>query len=143
MKKLTALLLATLIAGAAQTHHGFTGRYDSSKPIFLSGKVAKADFGYPHATIELNVSGGTAPQEVTKEFGSGLTAINKGKVKVELPPVREFNSLNKRVKVGDTIQMVVLRNCESPHQLRAQWINPADKRAVLRSGRWQTEVNGC
>ncbi|MDO5632386.1 MAG: DUF6152 family protein [Paracoccus sp. (in: a-proteobacteria)] len=144
MKPLLSLTLAAaLIAGAAQAHHGFTGRYDRSTPIFLNGAVTQADFGYPHAVIGLNLSAGSAPQALVDEFGPGLVSMDSGMVTVELPPVRQFNALEARVAVGDTIQMVVLRNCEAPHQLRAQWINPADDQPVLRSSRWQEEVAAC
>ena len=39
--------------------------------------------------------------------------------------------------------MVVLRNCDPPHQLRAQFVAPAQGDPVLRVGKAQQEVTRC
>lgn len=143
MKKAALLaLIPALIAGTAMAHHGFTGRYDRSTPIYLTGEVTRADFGYPHAEITLRLTDGSAPQAALTEF-PGLVTMTEGEVTVELPPVRIFNALDGRVRVGEPVEMVVLRNCEAPHQLRAQWVDPADGEPVLRASRLQEEVDGC
>jgi hypothetical protein len=58
-KRLAAAVLAgTLAALPALAHHGWS-RYESDKPITLTGKVVEASYTYPHATIKLDVSGKT------------------------------------------------------------------------------------
>ena len=51
--------------------------------------------------------------------------------------------LDGRVNPGDRVAVIVLRNCEPPHQLRGQWVRPARGEAVIRGGTLQAEVEGC
>ncbi len=146
---IAAALAASLAAGAALAHHGFGGEYDRSTPIYLEGVVEQAFFGYPHAEIVLtaDASVDNAPGVVAEgEFGDGLTfwrAELGPSVEIEFPPVRRFFDLDGRIAPGDRIGVVVLRNCEPPHQLRGQWVAPAEGDPVVRSGRMQNEVSGC
>ena len=143
-----AVVLMLLGAGAA-AHHGFTGRYDRSAPIYLEGVVVEAYFGYPHAELTLEVDPdavGIALPAGAAEFADGLTYWRDPlgpRPEIEFPPTRGFFDLDGRVRPGDRVAVVALRNCEPPHQLRGQWIAVPDGTAVLRSGRVQDEVDGC
>lgn len=132
---------------AALAHHGFSGRYDRSTPLWIEGVVTDASFGFPHSTLVLDTGAGALPVDLPEsavEFADGLAILPEaGEVAVEFPPVGRFNGLEDRVGVGDRIQLVVLRNCEPPHQLRVQWIAPATGEPVVREGRMQEEVAAC
>ncbi len=139
--------LSVLAASAALAHHGFGGRYDRSTPVWLEGVVEDAFFGYPHAEIVLRADRdpdlGDLPVTAS-EFDAGL-AVYEGDdtVEIEFPPVQLFFALEGRIDVGDRIAVIVLRNCEPPHQLRGQWVRLADGEQVLRRGTMQEEVLGC
>jgi hypothetical protein len=50
--------LAVLLAGAAipvRAHHGFVGKHEFSRPLYLAGRVTNAYIGYPHARLTLDV----------------------------------------------------------------------------------------
>lgn len=144
-----ALTIAGLAASVALAHHGFGGQYDRSAPIYLEGVVAEAYFGFPHAEVVIDADPeiATAPEEIMSgEFAAGLTFWREElgqRLEVEFPPVTDFFELGGRVSAGDRIGLVVLRNCEAPHQLRAQWITPNEGAPVLRTGRMQSETPGC
>lgn len=80
------------------------------------------------------------------EFAAGL-AVWKAELgeapEIEFPPVRRFFALEERIQPGDRIALIALRNCEPPHQLRAQWVAPESGPPVVRSGRMQSEVERC
>lgn len=145
-----SFLVAGLLAGStALAHHGFSGRYDVSIPIYLRGVVEAAYFGLPHTEITLTIDPSAGAPELAgtgAEFNDGLVpwSAELGKrVEIEFPPVARFFDLDGRVSIGDTVAVVVLRNCEPPHQLRGQWIAPEAGEPVVRSGRMQSEIGGC
>lgn len=139
------LSLAALTAGA---HHGFTGRYDASQPLWLAGEVTRVYFGQPHPEVTIRVpqalaapgaaptgDAGPAPRVRPDTLGREL--------KIEFPPLRPFFDLGSRVRPGDRVSVIALRNCEPPHQLRGQWIQPALGEPVERRGRVQYQVERC
>ncbi|MEM8625173.1 MAG: hypothetical protein AAGG47_16845 [Pseudomonadota bacterium] len=98
--------------------------------------------------IDVDPDATVAPAPVaTRDFATGLTfwrAALGRKVEVEFLPVARFFALEGRVEVGDRIALVVLRNCEAPHQLRAQWVAAPEGPPVIREGTMQTEeLGGC
>jgi hypothetical protein len=138
---------ALIIVGCALpltvlAHHGFSGRYDRSAPVWLAGTVTAASFGLPHSVITLTPDT-TLPPDVG-EFADGLvTWTGADPVTVEFPPVARFFDIGDMIAVGDRIGLVALRNCDEPHQLRGQWVQPATGVPVVREGRMQEEVAGC
>lgn len=149
IKTITASVILAGISAAAFAHHGFTGEYDTTRPLWLQGTVKTAVFQYPHAIVELAVESNELRREKpgSADFLTTIPLIDTtytGKtVKLEFPPIQRFNSLDGKVKAGEKVSLIVYRNCESPHQLRVQWIRLGDGTEVVRSGRVQTEVQGC
>ena len=134
---------------AVFAHHGFSGRYDDAKPIYVEGEVISASFRRPHPIIEMRV----APElQAPKALPAGeefLRAVqvrpeDRGRVvDVEYPPVRIFFDLGGRIGPGDRIATIVYQNCRPPHQLRGQWIRLSNGETVVRRGTTQTEEAGC
>lgn len=142
--------LSTLcLAGAVQAHHGVTGRYDAATPIVLSGTVTAATFSPPHPVLSVRVDRAELPAfrvgRPAEYFGPTVVrAEDVGQVReIELSPVRMFYNLADRVRVGDRIVIVALRNCLSPGQLRSTWLRLSDGTVVSYTGDWAPGVNGC
>ena len=51
------LVAATLVvvAGSAAAHHSVSGQYDASRPLTLTGVIAKVDWINPHVYLHLDV----------------------------------------------------------------------------------------
>jgi hypothetical protein len=58
VRMISWLACASLLAAApALAHHSFSGEYDSTKPITLTGKVTKVEWTNPHARFYIDVKG--------------------------------------------------------------------------------------
>ena len=56
VRLISLLACASLVAAApALAHHSFSGEYDSTKPITLTGKVTKVEWTNPHARFYIDV----------------------------------------------------------------------------------------
>jgi len=137
------------LTGIVSAHHGVTGRYDASAPIILHGTVTAATFSPPHPVFtvrgeakELPATNLGRPDEY---FGPLRTRAEDVGVErdVELSPVRLFYDLADRIRVGDQVTIVALRNCLSPHQLRSTWLRLPDGEVVSYTGDWAPGVDGC
>lgn len=133
----------------ALAHHGFSGRYDDARPIYVEGEVITASFRRPHPVIELRVDEDLSPPAGLPEGAEFADLLevreeDRGRIiDVEYPPVNLFFGLEGRISAGDRIATIVFQNCRPPHQLRGQWIRLADGTAVVRRGRMQSEDAGC
>lgn len=133
----------------AIAHHGFGGRYDDARPIYVEGIVRSASFRRPHPLIEMQVDDDLrTPTELPQgeEFADIVEVREEDRgriIDVEYPPVRLFFGLEGRIATGDRIATIVFQNCRPPHQLRGQWIRLPDGEAIVRRGRMQTEEAGC
>lgn len=143
------LIGSPILARQALAHHGFTGAYDSGRPIYVAGEVIRATFRRPHPMIEVRVDAGLQrPKDLPdgKEFADILEVRpeDRGRIiDIEYPPIGLFFNLSDRIEPGDSIATIVFQNCRPPHQLRGQWLRLADGEAVVRRGRMQTEDAGC
>lgn len=52
---LAGLLHAASAPRSAFAHHGFSGRYDFTRPYYLAGRLAQSYIGFPHARLTLRV----------------------------------------------------------------------------------------
>lgn len=139
-------LLGTVPAGA---HHGFTGAYDASRPIFMEGTVQRVTVAYPHVELTLQVTAraqvpGTLPKIDDlgiPELMKLMTSAAPGSYALQVAGLQ--SELEGRIAAGDRIALVALRNCLPPNQHRTRWIRVASGEVVSLSGRTQTEVAGC
>lgn len=144
-----ALAVLVLSGDAALAHHGVTGRYETSRPIVLTGTVTRASFSPPHPVLSVRVEAAELPAgEVDRpdEFTGPFVARpdDVGQVReVEFSPVRTFYDLGDRVRVGDRVLVLALRNCLPPHQLRSSWIQLPDGQVVSYTGGLHRRVDGC
>ncbi|MGL4728640.1 MAG: DUF6152 family protein [Bosea sp. (in: a-proteobacteria)] len=137
------------IGGAALAHHGFTGRYDASRPIWIEGTVESSAFAPPHPVIAVRVDGAARPPAdlaLPTELAGPLAARPEDtgqRVEVEFPPVSTFYQMGSQIRVGERVAIIALRNCNAPHQLRSQWVRAAAGTVIERGGRMSGQVNGC
>ncbi|MGL4635847.1 MAG: hypothetical protein ACRCWF_07700 [Beijerinckiaceae bacterium] len=138
---------AFAVATAVLGHHGFTGRYDTDKPVWLTGTVTAASFSPPHAVLAVQISPTLPPSMVMpSEITGPLIAPleDSGQIRqIEFPPVGDFFQLSDKVRIGDRVEVIALRNCRPPHQLRSQWIRIADGSVTQRVGRLSYMARGC
>ena len=138
----------------AWAHHGFNGRYDLSKPVWIEGVVTKAYFGQPHAELSIRTAASLAVPSPLPDLAESSSFLSAGSlvviqelrgqvVRVELPPTGQFFSLERRIKVGDRVAVIAVRNCESPFQLNGQWVKAGNGAPVARSGSMSYMVKGC
>ncbi len=48
-----AVAAGLAIARPVLAHHGFAGRYDFSRPLYVAGRIASSWFGFPHARLSI------------------------------------------------------------------------------------------
>jgi hypothetical protein len=145
------LVLLTATAGLHESgaHHGGNGRYDASRPIYLRGTVVTATFAAPHAVMTIAVEAAEPPTLSENERADfrGDVMVRSEDVgvtrQIEFAPIGVFFSLSDRVSLGDRVEVIAMRNCDAPHQLRSQWIRLADGELVMRTGGRHRTVDGC
>jgi hypothetical protein len=154
---LAILTLTTVWTDNARAHHGFQGRYDSSRLMYLQGTVQEARWQSPHSVLVVQVpdriSIPDSVRQSTQLNQLGRNAVQRltipqnllGRVQqVEFPPVGSMTRpLRDRLRSGGQIRLLVYRNCDRPHQLRVQFAQMTDGTTVVRPGTVQTEVIGC
>jgi hypothetical protein len=91
VRLISLLACASLVAVApALAHHSFSGEYDSTKPVTLTGKVTKVEWTNPHARFYIDVKGDDgattnwnlelASPNVLKRQGWSSTSLKEGDV---------------------------------------------------------------
>lgn len=149
-----ALALAFVLSGAARAHHGFDGRYDLAAPFWIEGVVVEAYFGHPHSEVTVQVSDDIALPEPLPDLGPAAGFLDAQVLSVpedivgrtvvlELPPTPQYSSLSDRIRVGDRVAAVAVRNCGPPYQLNVQWLRLPDGDVESRTGAMSYMVEGC
>jgi hypothetical protein len=139
------------IAVPALAHHGFSGAYNAAQPIYIEGVVEKVEISAPHVEMTLSAPAGiTVPAALEriediniKNALSKTVAAQPGSYEIQMAGTAFVRALNNRVKVGDRIALVALRNCQPPHEHRSRWIRLASGEIVTVTGHTQAEVEGC
>lgn len=146
--------LVILASNIASAHHGFSGSYDLSRPIWIEGTVVASYFGQPHAELTIRTPADLAAPSSRPDLAEAAAFLDAGAlavlpetrgrtIKLELPPTQQYFGLGPRVALGDRIAAVAVRNCERPHQLNVQWLRLADGEIVARSGAMNYMVKSC
>ena len=146
---IAAGLLTLAFAVPALAHHGFTGAYDASTPIYMQGTVQAVTVAYPHAEMTIQISDtATVPAELTdisdlaiENVMEIMTVAEPGTYDLQVSGLQE--ELEGNIAVSDEIALVALRNCLPPNQYRTRWIQLDSGTIASFAGRAQTEVNGC
>jgi hypothetical protein len=142
------MLLAALVVPAL-AHHGFTGRYDTNNPIWIEGVVESLATAPPHPTMQVRLDDPArsasvivAPSELTGPIRALTDGAGRA-VEVEFPPVPDFFSMGEKLRVGNRVAVIALRNCQPPHQLRSQWVRLTSGNLIQRVGRLSYQSRGC
>jgi len=154
-----AFVLATILTRPA--HHGSTGHYDRTRPVYLSGTVVTADWGYPHATMTVDVPEGLRVPADAGRFATldelndrpivdSLSARPPGRVEILFPPdiMADVVPSDDRPERGDRAEAVVFRRCDQGNswdgELRVQAVATPSGRVVFRSAGTRTRYSdGC
>jgi hypothetical protein len=156
------ITVATIMAAAtpAQAHHGFTGRYDASQPLYLQGTVTAASYGYPHALITIDpTEAGPPPVDLRNlseadyqrlggrqvvSSAAPVRPTGEGTLTLLLPPPMTTTVADRadRPTVGANVGAVAYRECRTG-ELRVQLLRISAGERVVRTGVVQTEVDGC
>ncbi|WP_020579377.1 DUF6152 family protein [Actinopolymorpha alba] len=158
---LSAAAVGTVVLGGfaapALAHHGGTGDYDASRPIYLSGTVIKASYGYPHAVLQIRVPAKpSAPADLGdvwdirgREFWQGEPVVEGAGQDRELllPPdiTGTIGSMDNRPGEGDTVSAIAYRRCDGDEyddELRVQLISFAGER-LKYEGTITRITDGC
>lgn len=151
---LLALLTVVMPSSLAFGHHGFHGRYDLSKPVWVEGVVLRSYFGNPHSVLTVQVPADLEMPEAPPTLGPAASFLSTAAlhvptdlpgqtVQLELPPTPQYSTLGGRVSAGDRIAAVAIRNCEPPHQLNVQWLHLADGSVESRRATMSYMVRKC
>jgi Family of unknown function (DUF6152) len=146
---LTAGLICLVFAVPSHAHHGFTGEYDATRPIYIEGTVQQVTVAYPHVEMTIEVAdAASVPGELPDISALGIEGVmdlispaEPGTYDLQIAGLQE--ELEGNIASGDKIALVALRNCLPPNQYRSRWIRIASGEVVSLAGRTQTEVNGC
>jgi hypothetical protein len=163
LRRITAIMAVASFCGVlafattlttAFAHHGFTGRYNIAQPVWIEGEVVRVYFGQPHPLVTVRTAANMSAPTQRPALGAAADSIGdralvvradtRGReVRIEFPPVQMFFDLDRKVAVGDRVAIIAFRNCNAPHQLRGQWIQPKTGNAIARGGRVKYQVEGC
>lgn len=151
------------LAAPAAAHHGGTGDYDGSRPLYLRGTVTDVRYGYPHAVLEIDVPNDLAvPEDLAgregvelirgREYWQGAPSAEGagGHRELLLPPdmTGTIGAMPNRPAVGDEVSAIVYRRCDeeddSPYagELRVQWLAFADE-TLTYQGTITRITDGC
>lgn len=139
-------------------HHGGSGSYDSSKPLYLKGTVLSARYGQPHGTFKIRVP---ADLQVPADLGDVArlrghdtwdappSAVGAGEDReLLLPPdlTAEVDAMARRPGEGDEIAALVYQRCDTrgpwANELRVQMLYASDRVMPYR-GTATRFTDGC
>jgi hypothetical protein len=118
--RVTVALCVALAAGSAWSHHGFSGRYDLSAPVWIEGEVVSAYLGQPHAELTIRTSANLSVPSPLPDLGTAESFLNAqdltvraeaqdATVRVELPPTQQYFGLGNRVNAAQTARHRIWR----------------------------------
>lgn len=157
---LAAMLTALAPAQGAEAHHGFGGRYDRSKPLYIEGQITQATYIQPHGLITVEPSPPSPPpadllrlndrqysdlggrEVVTK--AQPIQATGGGVLVLLLtPPMTSVVAGRPAPPArGQSVGAIVFKEC-STGELRVQLLRVSATDTLVRQGVLQREVDGC
>lgn len=155
-----ALLTLMAPAPTAQAHHGFNGRYDRSKPLYIEGQITQATYIQPHGLITIEPSPPSPPPADLLELTTNSYARLGGRevvtraqpiqatgggvlVLLLTPPMTsEVAARTAPPARGQRVGAIAYREC-STGELRVQLLRMSATDTLVRAGVLQREVEGC
>jgi hypothetical protein len=156
------VVLIALVAPApiAQAHHGFGGRYDRSRPLYIEGQITQATYIQPHGLITIEPSPPSPPPEdllrlndrqysdlggrevVTRS--QPIQATGGGVLVLLLTPPMTSTVAGRPAPParGQSVGAIVFKEC-STGELRVQLLRLSPTETLVRQGVLQREVDGC
>jgi hypothetical protein len=143
----------------AAAHHGYEGRYDASRPLYVKGVVTDRSDGYPHGLIIIDPAPPTGPPpDLAALDAADYEALGGRRVVSRARPVRATGSgslallltpamstdvaeLEHPPKRGDVVGALVFRECDTD-ELLVQLLRLSARERVVRGG-VHGDVNGC
>ncbi|MBA3477298.1 MAG: hypothetical protein H0T52_02685 [Lautropia sp.] len=131
-------------------HHGFAGKYDFSRPLYLAGRLVQAYVGHPHARLTLDVPDNLllardrewmrALEDAEARQTTTLlrTSERRGRVDISLDRRLTRSLMDERglLEEGDPVEAVVYRRItrdEYRNELHAVLIALPDGRLLVSS----------
>jgi hypothetical protein len=157
---IVALLAVMPPAATAQAHHGFTGRYDRSKPLYVEGQITQATYNLPHGLITVEPSPpGPPPGDLLKLTENQYSLLGGREVVTRAQPIQatgggvlvllltppmtsEIAGRSTPPARGQRVGAIVFREC-STGELRVQLLRMSSTETLVRQGVLQREVDGC
>jgi hypothetical protein len=154
------LITASAPATFAEGHHGFNGRYDRSKPLYIEGQITQATYIQPHGLITVEPSPPNPPPDDLLRLNDRQYAALGGRdvvtrsqpiqgtgggvlVLLLTPPMTsEVAGRSAPPARGQSVGAIVYREC-STGELRVQLLRVSATDTLVRQGVLQREVDGC
>jgi hypothetical protein len=155
-----AALLTAQAPAVAEAHHGFNGRYDRSKPLYIEGQITQAAYSFPHGLITIEPSSPSLPPADLLQLTSNdyarlggrdvvtrsqpIQATGGGVIVLLLTPpmTTEVAARPAQPSRGQSVGAIVFREC-STGELRVQLLRISATDTLVRQGVLQREVDGC
>jgi hypothetical protein len=156
-----AVLLTVLgPASFADAHHGFNGRYDRSKPLYIEGQITQATYIQPHGLITVEPSPPSPPpadllrlnDRQYSDLGGRdvvtraqpIQATGGGVLVLLLTPPMTSTVAGRPAPParGQSVGAIVFKEC-STGELRVQLLRLSPTETLVRQGVLQREVDGC
>lgn len=149
---IASLLTATPVAA----HHGDTGDYDRSAPVWVSGVLLEARVGAPHTVVQVENSGQAPPLtppasafELASTLGpdvlSLLQAAPEGTVGLLFSPLSRY--ITADLPIGGRIEAIAVPRCDQggpwDGEYRVQWFAVDGVVEVNRDADIVDYVDGC
>src|SRR5688572_28874916 len=155
-----ALLTALAPVTYAEAHHGFNGRYDRSKPLYIAGQITQATYIQPHGLITIEPAPpGPPPADLLGLSDRQYAALGGRDVVTRAQPIQgtgggvlvllltppmtsEVAGRSAPPARGQSVGAIVYKEC-STGELRVQLLRVSATDTLVRQGVLQREVNGC
>jgi len=152
LKRRTLLIASALTPVGAWAHHGWSS-FDQDRPIYLEGKVTKAQWRNPHAELELELPAGLkVPADLAQRAVPAQSSPVDGKAllvkavvptrkdrkwEVELAPLTRMEAWKvAEIKTGAMISLVgfTFKEEKGAAIVRVEYLFVDGKAYALRSG---------